>query len=187
MNTPHSPEIPSPSLSESDIVAFFEHLFLAPLPKDFMQWQLEAPRLMLGPTINLGPLSFTLRAEAGTPLAHLAAQLGHLPAEFDAWDFLDMKGQTVAYVAAVYGALPATFKHLSIANRSGWTVAHEMASRGRLPAAFDGWHWKDEAGQRVIDVARAQRQDGLVRQYEAWRRAQLVDRGMARPRSRRAA
>jgi len=94
-----------------------------------------------------GPQRWTFAA------AMEAAQLGHLPADFDQWDLANRSGRTVAHSAAFCGHLPADFDQWDLADNNGVTVAHTAALSGHLPTDFDQWDLANRSGRTVLDEA----------------------------------
>jgi len=91
---------------------------------------LEKPNIAVAPPIDP---DWELADENGRTVAHVAAEQGHLPADFDQWELADKNGKTVAHVAAMYGSLPADFSHWELVDKRGKTVAHTAVKWGQLP------------------------------------------------------
>ncbi|MDR1608792.1 MAG: hypothetical protein LBT38_10355 [Deltaproteobacteria bacterium] len=96
---------------------------------------------------------WTLDNGFGSTLAHVAAENGLLPPEFQDWGLLDWRRATVAHVAAKARRLPLTFNDWELRDAIGRTVAHEVAELGPLPPGFDLWTLQDRCGVSVAEVA----------------------------------
>ena len=99
---------------------YFELARTGRLPEGFSDWHLT-------------------RDEGGWTVAHVAAERGPMPPDFDRWELSDTYGWTVAHVAATHGHLPPGFDRWAIRDKFGRTVAREAMLRGQLPAGFDRW------------------------------------------------
>ena len=174
------------------------------LPDDFSGWLIEDSN-------GLTVVEFALRADALPEdfngwdialwrqcmmVAHLAAEEGKLPPNFDRWELLTENGKTVAHILAELdqlpdallthpvmwhcdrdgmsifhllarkGALPEGFDKWDYAGKHGWTVAHEAASGQVLSNDFSWWHLRDEDGMSVARVALIH--DSLPENFSHW-------------------
>jgi hypothetical protein len=132
------------------------------VPPDFDQWEdLKIDRN--GTTIahlaaQYGCLppdfnSWYLRDNRGWTVAHDAAYYNHLPSDFNQWDLANDGGWTVAHIAAYYNHLPSDFNQWNLADNDGWTVAHEAAYYNHLPSDFNQWEIADNDGWTVAHEA----------------------------------
>jgi hypothetical protein len=84
----------------------------------------------------------------------------------------------VAHVAAESGRLPPNFDQWTLANKDGWTVAHEAAKWGHIPRGFDMWDVGDVFGITVAKVA--MRNKFLTQQeYAEWKAGKAIRDVMA--------
>ncbi len=98
----------------------------------------------------------TLRNSFNVTVAHMAAEQGNLPRDFNIWDLADNKNKSVAHVAAEHGNIPKGFdwKHYGLMrDNEGRTVYHAAARGGCLPEWFDMWDAADEDGFTVAHFA----------------------------------
>lgn len=101
-----------------------------------------------------------LEDENGTSVAHVAAANGHLPPWFDMWYLSDRDGVTVAHeLAAGTGEVPPGFRYWALIDSKGFTVAHEAARNGNLPDDFKDWHISLANGWTVAHEAVRQGMD----------------------------
>lgn len=98
----------------------------------------------------------TLANGLNVTLAHIAAERGNLPEDFDKWDLRDCKNKTVAHMAAEHGNIPEGFdweRYGLMRDIEGRTVYHCAAEGGCLPGWFNEWHLEDEDGWSVAHFA----------------------------------
>lgn len=134
------------------------------LPSGFKDWDINLERHgikvahLAAETGKLPPDfdQWTLQTDDAKTVAHILAEKGEIPEKLLAHPVMwtpDLDGMSSFHLLARHNALPEGFDRWDYAGKSGWTVAHEAAAGNMLDKDFPWWHLRDEDGMSVARVA----------------------------------